>query len=109
MSFLDFFKSVDINKEVNRCRTTKGAVLLDVRSEDEYRGGHISGSRNIPVEKIDNAVNLLHDKSAPLFVYCQSGVRSSTAVSKLRKMGYTEVYNIGGIEQFQGQLQRGKR
>jgi rhodanese-related sulfurtransferase len=109
MAFLDFFKSVDINNEVNRCRTTKGSVLLDVRTEEEYRSGHISGSRNIPVEKIDNAVNLLHDKSAPLFVYCQSGARSRKAVSKLRKMGYTEVYNIGGIDSFQGQLQRGKR
>ena len=109
MAFLDFFKSVDINNEVTRCRTTKGSVLLDVRTEEEYRSGHISGSRNIPVEKIDNAVNLLHDKSAPLFVYCQSGARSRKAVSKLRKMGYTEVHNIGGIDSFQGQLQRGKR
>ena len=109
MSILDIFKSVDINKEVNRCRTTKGSVLLDVRTEGEYRQGHISGSRNIPVEKIDNAVNLLHDKSAPIFVYCQSGSRARKASSKLRKLGYVEVYNIGGIEQYQGQLQRGKR
>ena len=64
MSFLEIFKSVDINKELNRCRTTKGAILLDVRTEEEYRQGHIGGSRNIPVEKIGNAVNLLHDKSA---------------------------------------------
>lgn len=109
MSILDIFKSVDINKELNRCRTTKGSVLIDVRTEEEYRAGHISGSRNIPVEKIDNAVNLLHDKSAPLFVYCLSGNRSRKAVSKLRKLGYTEVYNIGGIEGYQGQLQHGKR
>lgn len=109
MSILDIFKSVDINKEVNRCRTTKGSVLLDVRTEGEYRQGHIGGSRNIPVEKIDNAVNLLHDKSAPIFVYCQSGSRARKAASKLRKFGYVEVYNIGGIEQYQGQLQRGKR
>ena len=109
MSILDIFKSVDINKEVNRCRTTKGSTLLDVRTEGEYRQGHIGGSRNIPVEKIDNAVNLLHDKSAPVFVYCQSGSRARQAASKLRKLGYIEVYNIGGIEQYQGQLQRGKR
>ena len=109
MSILDIFKSVDINKEVNRCRTTKGSVLLDVRTEGEYRQGHIGGSRNIPVEKIDNAVNLLHDKSAPIFVYCQSGSRARMASSKLRNLGYVEVYNIGGIEQYQGQLQRGKR
>jgi rhodanese-related sulfurtransferase len=109
MSILDIFKSVDINKEVNRCRTTKGSVLLDVRTEGEYRQGHIGGSRNIPVEKIDNAVNLLHDKSAPIFVYCQSGSRARKESSKLRKLGYVEVYNIGGIEQYQGQLQRGKR
>ena len=60
-------------------------------------------------KKIGNAVNLLHDKSAPIFVYCLSGQRSRKAVSALRKLGYTEVYNIGGIEQYQGQLQRGKR
>ena len=109
MSLLDFFKTVDINKEVNRCRTTKGAVLLDVRTEEEYRSGHISGSRNIPVAKIDNAANLLRDKSAPIFVYCESGARARTAVSKLKKLGYTDVCNIGGIENYQGQVQRGKR
>lgn len=109
MSLLDFLKTVDINNEVNRCRTTKGAILLDVRTEEEYRRGHIGGARNIPVEKIDNAVNLLHDKSAPLFVYCQAGTRSRKAVSKLKKLGYTNVNNIGGIDNYQGQLQRGKR
>ena len=109
MSIFDIFKSVDINAEVNRCRTTRGAVLLDVRTEDEYRRGHIGGSRNIPVEKIDNAVNLLHDKSAPVFVYCQSGSRARQAAGRLRKLGYTEVYNIGGIEKYQGQVQRGRR
>ena len=109
MSLLDYLKPVDINTEVNRCRTTKGAILLDVRTDEEYRRGHIGGARNIPVEKIDNAVNLLHDKSAPIFVYCQSGSRARRAASKLRKLGYVEVYNIGGIEQYQGQLQRGKR
>lgn len=109
MDILGLFKSIDINKEINRCRTTKGSILLDVRTEEEYRSGHISGSRNIPVGKIDNAANLLHDKSAPIFVYCQSGNRSRQAVSKLRKMGYTTVENIGGIENYKGQLQRGKR
>lgn len=108
MGLLDIFKTVDINQELNRCRTTKGSVLLDVRTEEEYRRGHISGSRNIPVEKIANAENLLHDKSAPLFVYCQSGARSKKAVSQLKKMGFTDVCNIGGIEQYQGRLQRGK-
>ena len=109
MSILDIFKTVDINNEVNRCRTTKGAILLDVRTEEEYRRGHIGGARNIPVEKIDNAVNLLHDKSAPIFVYCQAGTRARKAVSKLKKLGYTNVNNIGGLDNFQGQLQRGKR
>lgn len=109
MSFLDFFKTIDINQEVNRCRTTKGAILLDVRTEDEYRAGHIGGSRNIPVEKIKNAENLLHDKAAPVFVYCQSGSRSRTAASQLKKMGYQNVANIGGIDQFKGRLQKGKR
>ena len=89
MSLLDYLKPVDINTEVNRCRTTKGAILLDVRTEEEYRRGHIGGARNIPVEKIDNAVNLLHEKSAPIFVYCQAGTRARKAVSKLKKMGYT--------------------
>lgn len=109
MAFLDIFKSTDINKEVNRFRTTKGAALIDVRTEDEFRAGHISGSRNIPLDRIEHADNVLHDKSVPLFVYCQSGGRSRQAVSKLKKMGYTEVYNIGGIEDYKGQKQTGKR
>ena len=52
MSFMDFLKRPDINKGVEEWRNTTNAVLLDVRTVDEYRQGHIDGSLNIPLQKI---------------------------------------------------------
>ena len=53
MGFLDFFKQSDINQGVKEFTATPGAVLLDVRTSEEYRDGHIPGSRNVPLQDID--------------------------------------------------------
>ncbi len=73
-----------------------GAIILDVRSKAEYVGGHIKGSVNIPVDKLQNNLDRLKDKSTPIITCCASGMRSESAKSMLKLNGYTQVYNGGG-------------
>ena len=70
MSILDIFKGADINEGVKEFRADKSAVLLDVRSKEEYASGHITGSINIPLDRIDEAARRIPDKKAEVFVYC---------------------------------------
>lgn len=75
-----------------------GATLVDVRTEAEYRAGHIAGSILIPLAAIDQKARaLLPDKQAAIVIHCQSGARSSKAVKQLLSMGYTRVFDLGGI------------
>jgi rhodanese-related sulfurtransferase len=74
------------------------AILLDVRTEGEYRDGHIPGAILLPVSDIQaKAAEMLPDKNALILVYCRSGHRAAIAAHQLTDMGYTNVYNMGGI------------
>lgn len=103
MGFFDLFRGMDVNEGVKTCRETEGAVLLDVRSDAEYRNGHIPGSINVPAELIDSVRKKIPDLDTPVFAYCLSGARSSKAVSAMKHMGYTNVRNIGGINRYRGE------
>ena len=105
MGFFDFFKTPNINQGVKEYSTTPGAVLLDVRTPQEYQGGHIPGSKNLPLQELDQAASVIPEKSTPVFVYCYSGSRSSQAVGKLKKMGYHHIKNIGGISSWSGNME----
>lgn len=82
------------------------AVLLDVRQADEFNTGHIDGAVLVPhdtiVEKIDAIVL---DKSTPVFVYCRSGRRSAIAVKAMEKLGYTNITDLGGMDEAKKSLQ----
>ena len=106
MGFFDFFKQPDINQGVREHQTVPGAVLLDVRTPQEYRGGHIPGSKNVPLQAIDGVTAVAEDRDTALYVYCHSGSRSGQAVSILQRMGYTNVTNIGGIAAYTGKVER---
>jgi rhodanese-related sulfurtransferase len=74
-----------------------GAALLDVRSEAEYKSGHIADALNIPVSQLKSRLDKLgFSKADPVVVYCQSGSRSARACALLAKNGYEKVYNLGG-------------
>lgn len=104
MSFMNLFKRPDINKGVEDWITGKDAVLLDVRTVDEYRQGHIDGSLNIPLQSIHAVKNNISDLDKPIYVHCLSGARSAQATSVLKSMGYTNVTDIGGINSYRGKV-----
>ena len=108
MPISNFFRlNSQIDRGVAKCSRTPGAILLDVRSPEEYRSGHIPASQNLPLPVIDYAAISLPDKHAPIFVYCHSGTRSAQAVESLQQQGYTDVQNIGGIAVYSGALEAG--
>ena len=106
MGFFDFLHGPDINQGVKEYGGLEGAVLLDVRTPQEYREGHIPGSINIPLQSLSTADQIPAGKDAPLFVYCHSGARSSQAIRLLAGMGYTNKKNIGGIAAYKGKVER---
>ena len=75
-----------------------GALLIDARSPDEYAGGHIDGAANIPHDRAAARIGELEaDQSRTIVVYCHSGGRSAMAARALKKVGYENVVNGGGI------------
>ena len=96
----------DINEVVKKYRETEGTFLVDIRMPDEYAQGHIPGSINIPLNQIALVEGTIADKSAPVFVYCLSGGRSSRAAKFLEKIGYTDVTDLGGISGYKGPLEK---
>ena len=74
-------------------------IILDVRERDEYDSGHISGAVLLPVGTIDEntAADVIPEKDSTVLVYCRSGNRSKTASSALADLGYTNIYEFGGI------------
>jgi len=104
MYFFDLFKGPDIDQGVEEYKHVSGAILLDVRTPDEYREGHIPSSQNIPLQTIEKVKSAIKDPATPLFVYCYSGSRSAQATAVLKRMGYTHVKNIGGIAGYTGRV-----
>lgn len=94
----------DINIGLKKYHSSKNAVLLDVRTLQEYLDGHIPNSRNFPLQAIGEVGEAIENKSTPLFVYCRSGARSKTAAGILREMGFENVNDIGGINSYSGKI-----
>lgn len=84
----------------------EGTVLLDVRTQEEYDGGHLAGAVCLPVETLtDGDLSiLLPDKHAPLVVYCRTGHRSAEAAQILAELGYEDITDLaGGILAWDGE------
>lgn len=81
----------------------KGAVIIDVRTVGEFSGGHIKGSKNIPLDSIFSKVNEIKKLNKPVIVCCQSGMRSAQAASILKKNSI-EVLNGGGWQSLERKL-----
>lgn len=90
------------SEEISEIIQDKSVTIIDVRTAEEYKTGHVEGAINIPYDEIENEVN--YDKDQTIAVYCRTGVRSSEAAKTLEKMGYTKIYDLGGIEDFNVEL-----
>lgn len=83
----------------------KGYIILDVRTPDEFADKHIPNAINIPNETIGTEeIAGLPDKDQKILVYCRSGNRSKQAAEKLVQLGYTNVVEIGGINDWTGEI-----
>ena len=82
-----------------------GHVVVDVRRQDEYDAGHIPGAILIPNESIETErPEELPDLNQIILIYCRSGNRSKQAAGKLAEMGYTNIYEFGGINTWTGEI-----
>lgn len=90
LSNLFGFKSVDYKSLIQN-----GAVIIDVRSPQEFKSGHIVGSLNIPLPALKQSLDKI-SKEKVVITCCASGMRSASAKSILKSAGYREVHNGGG-------------
>ena len=76
----------------------EGVDLVDVRSPDEFRGDHLKGSVNLPLDQIEEQAGAqLPNQQRPVLLYCLSGTRSAMAARTLKRLGYEQVHNLGSI------------
>ena len=96
---------IDQEKAKEMMAVNDGHVVVDVRRADEYASGHIPGAILIPNESIGTEKpDQLPDKDQIILVYCRSGNRSKQASQKLADMGYTNIYEFGGINTWTGEV-----
>ena len=86
-------------EEAKEMMDSQEVIILDVREQDEYDSGHIPGAMLLPAGTIDEATaaDAIPEKDSTVLVYCRSGNRSKTASSTLADLGYTNIYEFGGI------------
>ncbi|WP_077034199.1 rhodanese-like domain-containing protein [Pelomonas sp. KK5] len=82
--------------EAVRLMNREKAVLIDVREAEEYAGGHVAGSRNIPLAALEGSKSLPSNKTLPIVLVCQTGARAGRAAGILRKLGYESVQSLAG-------------
>lgn len=76
-----------------------GAVLIDVRTEREFKQGHLESALNIPLNEVMNSGLMQFSKDQPIVLYCRTGNRSNIAKQQLIKQGFTHTHNGGGLDE----------
>ena len=99
------YKQISQSEAKEMMAKDDGHIIVDVRREDEYNAGHIPGAIRVTNEDIgDTMPEELPDLNQIILVYCRSGRRSKEASEKLAKIGYTNVYEFGGIIDWDGEV-----
>lgn len=100
------YKQINADEAVEIMNKETDYIILDVRTQEEYNSGHIHGAVCIPNESIGNeSPSLLPDKNQLILVYCRSGNRSKQAAQKLADLGYTNIVEFGGINDWKGDIE----
>ena len=86
--------------------TSEGYLILDVRTPDEYTKKHIKNAINFPLDTIsaDTAKKVIQNRNQKLFIYCHTGRRSKIASEKLALLGYVNIVEFGGIDDWKGEM-----
>ncbi len=85
-----------VSAEVARQYLQHGALVIDVRSPEEFRRGHLPNAVNIPLGELgESLARRVKDKNQVLLLHCLSGGRSGMAKSKLKRLGYANAFNLG--------------
>lgn len=96
-------RQISMDEAVTMMEEESGYIILDVRTPEEFRERHIPNAINIPNETIGSEdIQELPDKDQLILVYCRSGNRSKQASGKLAELGYTNIVEIGGINDWTG-------
>ena len=97
------YRQISMDEAVTMMEEESGYIILDVRTQEEFRERHIPNAINIPNETIGSEdIQELPDKDQLILVYCRSGNRSKQASGKLAELGYTNIVEIGGINDWTG-------
>ena len=101
------YKQITMSEAVEMMESESDYIILDVRRPDEFATGHIPNAINIPNESIGtDEISELPDKDQLILVYCRSGNRSKQASQKLVKLGYSNVVEFGGINDWKGEIEK---
>ena len=104
-TMLNSYHQISQEEAARMMEKDDGHVIVDVRRQNEYDAGHIPGAILIPNESIrDTQPEALPDQNQIILIYCRSGNRSKQAAQKLSDMGYTNVYELGGIIDWTGEV-----
>ena len=99
------YRQISQDEAMRMMEQDDGHVVVDVRRQDEYDSGHIPGAILIPNESIETTPpEELPDLNQIILIYCRSGRRSKEAAQKLFDMGYTNIYEFGGINTWTGEI-----
>ena len=99
------YRQIHMDEAITLMETESGYCILDVRTAEEFQAAHIPGAINIPNETIGTGeIPELPDKEQLILVYCRSGYRSKQASKKLAELGYTNIAEFGGIQNWPGEV-----
>ena len=114
MGLFDWFgrgkkRAITLEEGLAKWQADSSALLIDVRTREEFAEGHIPGAVCVPLDSIEREIfEAVPDPSATLYLYCRSGMRAMRARTVLRGLGYVNTENIGGIDAYRGEKARGK-
>ncbi len=101
------YRQISVDEAKKIMTSEEGYIILDVRRADEFSEGHIPGAINVANEEIGTEeIPELPDKAQLILVYCRSGRRSKEASEKLVKLGYTNIVEFGGINDWTGEIEK---
>ncbi|MDU4890845.1 MAG: rhodanese-like domain-containing protein [Clostridium sp.] len=98
-------KNISATELQNKIKENDDLVILDIREKEDYERGHIENAILLAQNEVVHEIeNIAFEKDTPICVYCYSGNRSSRVAMILEYLGYSEVYNLGGIDKWTFEL-----